>query len=339
MRLSIVTGATGFVGAALVARLIADGDRVRAIVRPGDPLAPALRARHPAAALEIVPADVTDAAALVPAFAGAARVFHAAALVHAWAPWSEFRAVNVGGAENVARATMEHQVGRLVHVSTTDVFGLAAGDRVLDERSPYRRWHEPYADTKIEAEELLWQWRREHGLPLTVIHPGWVYGPGDRAFFPGLAEAIGGGLMLFWARGVRLAWTYVENLVDACLRASEEARAIGEGYIVYDTLEGPALEDVCRRIADRIGAPPPTRHVPYGLALLAARGMELAWRVVGARSAPPLRSVDVKAFGDQWRFSNAKARRDLGWSPRVGVEDGMQRALDFLAEQRAPRAG
>ncbi len=334
MPLSVVTGAGGFVGGALVRRLLAEGDQVRAVVLPRDPAAATLRAAHSGHALEVVEADVTDLVALAPAFAGATRVFHAAALVHAWAPRQRFRAVNVGGAVNVARAAVEHGVGRLVHVSTTDVFGFADGGRVLDESSPYRRWNEPYADTKIEAEEMLWSWRRARGLPLTVIYPGWVYGPGDRAFFPGLADAIAGGLMTFWARDVRLAWVYVENLVDACVRASETPAAVGEGYIVFDTLDGPTLEDVCARIATRIGARPPTRHAPYGVALGVARLLEGAWRVVGATSPPPLRSVDVKAFGDQWRFVNDKVRRDLGWSPRVDVDEGMRRALDDLVEHR-----
>ncbi len=167
-----------------------------------------------------------------------------------------------------------------------------------------------------------------------MIYPGWVYGPGDRAFFPGLAEAIAGGFMVFWGRGIRLAWAYVDNLVDACVQASEAPRAVGESFIVYDTLEGPSLEDVCGRIAARIGAAPPTWHVPYVLALAVARVSEHLWRIAGARSAPPLRSVDVKAFGDQWRFSNAKARRELGWSPRIGIDEGMERALDALMARR-----
>lgn len=343
MGLSVVTGGAGFVGSALVGRLIADGDRVRAVVPPNDPCTPDLlndpfkpdlRAAYASGVLEIVSADVTDWAALAPAFAGATRVFHTAALVHAWAPWERFWAVNVGGARNVARAVLEHGVERLVHVSTTDVFGFPEGARVLDERSPFRRWREPYADTKIEAEQLLWAWRRERGLPLTVIYPGWVYGPGDRAFFPGLAEAIAGGFMVFWARGIRLAWAYVDNLVDACVQASAAPQAVGEGFIVYDTLDGPSLEDVCRRIAARIGAAPPTRHVPYALALGVAQLSECLWRVVGARSAPPLRSVDVKALGVQWKFSNAKARRELGWSPRIRIDEGMECALEALRARR-----
>jgi nucleoside-diphosphate-sugar epimerase len=89
---------------------------------------------------------------------------------------------------------------------------------VLDERSPFGRRCEPYADSKLGAETRPWELRRTEGLPLTVIYPEWVYGSGDRAFFPGRADAIAGGCML-WARDVRLAWIYVKNLVDACLAA------------------------------------------------------------------------------------------------------------------------
>ncbi len=333
MAVAVVTGATGFVGGALVRRLLAAGDRVRAVVAPADPSAPPLYAMAASQQLEVIEADVRDAAALAPAFAGSERVFHAAALVHAWAPADAFVAVNVGGAANVARAARAHGVGRVVHVSTSDVFGLADGARVLDERSPFRRWDEPYADSKIAAEELLWRAHRDDGLPLSVVYPGWVYGPGDRAFFPGLADAIAAGFMVFWARDVRLAWTYVENLVDACLAVSADPRAVGEGYLAFDTLEGPTLEEVGARIATRIGARRPWLHVPYPAALAIARTLETIWRTVGARTGPPLRTVDVKAFGDQWRFSNAKLRA-LGWSPRVDVDAGMEAALDFLAATR-----
>jgi nucleoside-diphosphate-sugar epimerase len=332
---SVVTGAGGFVGQALVRRLLAEGDRVRAIVLPRDPAAAALHAQGGGPGrLQVIEADVTDSATMAPALAGAQRVFHTAALVHAWAPRAAFRRVNVDGTRHVAEAAHRHGVLRFVHVSTTDVFGLPAGDDVITEATPYRAWHEPYADTKIEAEQWLWQCHRATGLAVSVIYPGWVYGPGDRAFFPALAAAIADGSMLFWARDIRLAWVYIDNLVDACLLASAHPAAVGQGYLVYDTLEGPTFEDVCARIAATIGAPAPTRRVPYAVALAAAHGLQTLWRVLRRPIPPPLRTVDVKAFGLQWRFSNAKVRRELGWTPRVSVEDGMARALAALRNEQ-----
>ncbi len=332
--LVLVTGAAGFVGQAIVRRLLAEGWRVRALALAGDPAAGELQRLEPHAALEIVAGDVTDAACVSAACARVTHVFHTAALVHAWAPWARFRAVNVGGTENVARAAHAAQVARLVHVSTSDVFGIPSDDAVLDEASPYRRWHEPYADTKIEAERWLWEFRRASGLPLSVVYPGWVYGPGDKAFFPGLAEAIGDGSMLFWRRHVRLPWVYIDNLVDACLLAAMHPGAVGRGYLVHDGDDGPTLQDVCGRIADRIGAARPTLHLPYPLVLAAAWLLERLWRLARAQTPPLLRSVDVKAFGFQWHLSTRRVRDELGWAPRVDVGTGMAAALDYLVRSR-----
>lgn len=330
-RISVVTGAAGFVGQALVRRLLSEGNTVRAVVLPGDPLGQELvdlaAAGH---ALEVVCGDVCDPASIAPAFAGASRVFHAAAMVHSWVPWQRYREVNVFGSRNVARAAAEAGVRRLVAISTSDVFGLPVGETVFDESMPLRPWGEPYPDTKIEAERLLWAEHRERGLPLSVIYPGWVYGPGDRAFFPGLAKAIASGGMFFSSHGARLPFVYIENLVDACLLASHHPEALGQGYLVYDGDDGPTLEELCARIAAHIGARPPHLHVPFRLALGVAWGMQWLWRLLPLRDAPAVTTGDIKAFGYQWRFSNAKVREQLGWTPRVSIEAGMKRAVEAL---------
>ncbi len=336
MAVSVVTGAAGFLGQALVRRLLADGDTVRAIVLPGDPRLAELRTVGDEERLQVVEADVTAAERIDPAFAGATRAFHAAALVRAWAPIAAFRAVNVGGTQNVARACLRHGV-RLVAISTSDVFGIPVADEVMDETTPVARWNEPYADTKIEAEQWLWDFHRAHGLPLSIVYPGWVYGPGDAAFFPGLARAIDDGVMVFWARGVTLAWVYVDNLVDACLLASTHPAAVGQGYLVHDDADGPTLAEACARIARAIGRRPPSLHVPYAAAFAAAATAQAIWRWLGLRSTPPLLTVDVKAFGFQWRLSAAKIRRELGWAPRIATDVGMARALAYLGAARAGR--
>src|SRR5689334_7545741 len=99
---SLVTGAAGFVGQAIVRRLLADGESVRALTLPGDPRLPELRALGAADRLEVVETDLTAANAVAPHFAGVGRVFHTAALVHGWHPWERYRAVNVGGTQSAA---------------------------------------------------------------------------------------------------------------------------------------------------------------------------------------------------------------------------------------------
>jgi nucleoside-diphosphate-sugar epimerase len=327
---SLVTGASGFVGQAIVRRLLADGDGVRALTLPGDRRLPELRALGAPERLEVVEADVTSYAAVAPHCAGVARVVHTAALVHGWHPWERYRAVNVGGTQHVARAAAAHGVTRFVHVSTSDVFGIPRGEELIDESTPYREWGEPYPDTKIAAERWLWQFHRESGLPVSVIYPCWVYGPGDQASFPSLRAAIDDGFMVFWHRHTRLFWSYIDNLADAVLLAATHPAAVGNGYLVHDGEDGPTLQEVCARIAAQAGRPAPTRHLPYGVAFGAAWLAQAVWRVLRLRGAPVLLTNDVKSFGLQWRISNAKLRRELGWAPRVGIADGMAAALEYL---------
>jgi nucleoside-diphosphate-sugar epimerase len=329
----LVTGAAGFVGLALVRRLVADGAAVRALALPGDPRLPELRALD----VEIVEADVTDGAAIAPHLAGVERVFHCAALVHGWHSWERYRRVNVDGTRTVARAAHAASVARFVHVSTSDVFGIPRDGRLVDESSPFREWHEPYPDTKIAAERWLWRFHREHGLPLSVVYPGWVYGPGDHALFPGLAQAIADGLLVFWQRDTRLAWAHVDNLAEAITRVAAAPAALGQGYLVHDDADGPTLEEVGARLAALLGRPARPRYVPYGVAFAAAAAAQAVWRLCRLRGAPPVLTADVKAFGFRFRFATAKIRA-LGWTPRVGIVDGMHDAFAYFAARRSAPA-
>jgi nucleoside-diphosphate-sugar epimerase len=266
--------------------------------------------------------------------AGVERVIHAAALVHGPHPWARYRAVNVGGTQTVARAARTAGVRRLVHISTSDVFGLpprrAAEPPLFDEATPFAPWGEPYPDTKIEAERWLWQYQRDAGLPVSVVYPGWVYGPGDAALFPALAQALRDGRLVFWQRDTRLAWVQVDNLADAVARVARESAAAGHGYLAHDDADGPTLEEICARLAAVLGVAFQPRYLPYPLAFAAAAVLQGAWRLLPLRGAPPLLTNDVRAFGHRFRFSTARLRA-LGWSPRIDVATGMAQALAVFA--------
>jgi len=333
--LSLVTGACGFVGQAIVRRLLADGDTVRALALPNDPRRAELQS---AGRLEILDADVTQPQTLTAPLAGVERVFHTAALVHGWHPWARYEAVNVGGTQNVARAAQAAGVRRFVHVSTSDVFGIPRRGEAIDEETVYAPWHEPYPDTKIAAEQWLWGFARQSGLAVSAIYPCWVYGPGDQAFFPSLADAIADGVMCFWHRHTHLYWAYVDNLADAVVLAGTHPAAVGNGYLVHDGEDGPTLQEVCARIAAVVGKRPPTLHLPYAVALGAAATAQVAWRTFRLRGAPLLLTNDVKSFGFQWHISNAKLCNELGWVPRVSIAQGMDAAIEYLRERRRSRA-
>src|SRR5690606_33442 len=130
--------------------------------------------------------DIRDKASVMNACVGCHIVFHAAAVVTDWAPKQLFDEVTVEGTRHVCEGALAAGVERLVKVSTNDVFGLDESE-VMDETFPMRSWHEPYSDAKMAAEEIAWTYHREKGLPVTMVYPCWVFGPGDRTFVPLLA--------------------------------------------------------------------------------------------------------------------------------------------------------
>jgi len=324
MKQVLVTGATGFIGGHLVARNLEAGNRVRALVRPANPGIPELERRG----VEVFEGDIRDRDAVRRAVKGTDVVFHCAAVVTDWGPWELFQEVTVGGTENVCRSVLESGAGRLVHVSTNDVFGLDES-RVLDEACPFRPWNEPYPDAKIQAEELARALHRERSLPLTLVYPCWVYGEGDRTFVPLVADAIRKREMVFWRKNAIVWPTYIENLMDLMMLVARDERAVGNGYLVHDG-ESVTFQEFCGQISDALGVKRVRMHIPYAAAHAAARVMEVAGKVLRSEKRPLLTTYSVKNLGSRLRFSIEKAEQELGWRPAVSLPEGLARTLAWL---------
>ena len=336
---TLVTGATGFVGGNLVERLLAEGHRVRALVLPDDP-----GCRRLSAALGYPPdlewavGDITDAASLDGAFEGIRYVFHCAAMVTGSASQSTFRNVNVTGTANVCRSSLFHSVVRLVVVSTADVFGLPKRDEVFTEQSPYRPWGEPYPDTKIAAAEFVRDCRQRRGLSATLVYPGWVYGPGDPAFFPTVIDMVRSGIAPVWGDGSRFAidFVHVSDLCDAMIAAIGEDAAAGEDYLVLDDKADLTVGDVYRVAAEELGVKLRVPWLPQWLVYSVAVATHTLWRM-GIVGEPAVRTNDVKSFGYNFRFSAEKAHRLLGWSPQHPTRSCVREALRAVIQQGRPQ--
>ncbi len=320
----LVTGATGFIGGHLVRANLKRKKKVRAFVLPGDPGEAALGALG----VEVVHGDITDYESVRRAVKGVNIVFHCAAVVTDWAPWSLFERVTIGGTENICRAASEEKVSRFVDMSTNDVFGVDES-AVMDETFPLRPWKEPYPDSKIEAEEISWRYHREKGLPVTMVYPCWVYGEGDQTFVPLIADAIIKRDLIFWRKDVLVWPTYIENLVDLLMLISEDKRAVGNGYLVHDG-ESVTFQEFCAQIAGTLGVKPITTHIPYFAAYAAGFVMELLWKLMSKKTRPLLTTYTVINLGSRFRFSIAKAARELGWKPRVSYREGFARTMAWL---------
>lgn len=311
-----VTGG-GFIGAALVGRLVADGHRVI-----GVDVADAARAAVEAAGGEFRRADVSDAAATVAALAGCERVVHTAAIVSDWGAMDHFVRVNVVGTRNVLDAAQAAGASRVVCLASVAVWGYEFSGEMAEDAPP-RPCGMPYIDTKGAAEVLAL------GRGATVVRPGDVYGPGSVPWTVRPLEAMRSGAFRLPGRGEGLMTpVYVDDLVDGVVRALFAPGAAGRAYTVWDG-EAVSARDFFAFHARMLGFHAAPR-LPRPLVVGAALALEAVAR---ARGRPPSVSRAALTYiSRRGTYPNARAREELGWAPRVHLAEGMRRTEAWARE-------
>jgi nucleoside-diphosphate-sugar epimerase len=317
---ALVTGGTGFVGGALARRLHAEGARVTALGRN----------RAAGAALEregiaFVAADLADAQAVDAACRGQDWVFHSGALAAPWGPYEEFYAANVTGTENVVAGCRQGSVRRLVHVSTPSVYFADQPRRDVAEGDPLPARHlSDYAATKLLAEQVV---ARAHqaGLPVITIRPRAIIGPGDTALLPRLIRPLRRGILPVIGDGQNLAdLTCVENVVDALLLCAEAPDALLGRTFNITNGEPMKLWDMVRTLCGLLGFPPPRWRLSLPAALRLAGAIERVYAIVLPNREPPLTRFAVRGVALDATLDITAARRDLGYAPRVSVDEGLR---------------
>jgi nucleoside-diphosphate-sugar epimerase len=309
---ALVTGATGFLGGRLTAKLRARGDDVVALVRRDDVRLDGV---------EVVRGDLSDRAALARAMEGADAVFHVAAMYKVGIPSREREAMveaNVRGTENVLDAARDAHVPRIVYVSTVNVFGNTHGE-VVDET--YERigehWLSTYDWTKVLAHRVALD-RIERGAPVVIAMPGAIYGPGDHSELGAqLAQARDGKLKMKALSDVGVNAVHVDDVADGLLLVHAHGR-IGESYVLGGEIT--RLGEMIDTIARLAGVAPPRVTMPTALIRLATPLGPLVGRVM--QTGPNLRELISASAGVTYWASDEKARRELGYEPR-GLEAGL----------------
>ncbi|MBA4065494.1 MAG: epimerase [Isosphaera sp.] len=322
----LVTGATGFVGSHVAVALARRGDAVRALARPG-----ADTSFLEQLGATVVRGDLADPASLGPALDGVGVVVHCAAKVGDWGPVDEYRKVNVEGLRALLDATLGKPLHRFVHVSTLGVYE-ARHHHATDETEPLPDRHiDGYTQSKVEAERLALQYHRKQQVPVTVLRPGFVYGPRDRSILPRLADRLRERSVILIARGkYALNTTFVGNLADAVLLAIDSPAAVGEVFNVTDG-EFVSKRRFFDAVADGLGLKRPKGFpsVPVWLARFMANWRESVFRKKGKPHPPRITQAQLKFAGLNLDFSIAKARTRLGYSPRVLFDEGMKQATEW----------
>lgn len=313
---ALVTGASGFVGRALLQALRRNGQSVRVLVRRAD-------ARIAMLANQVVVGDLGDPRIVDHAVQGARVVYHVGAAMGG-SP-REFEAATVWGTRNVVDACLRHITPKLVYVSSMSVLDHAGRDpsRPIDEDAalePYPERRGSYTQTKLVAENYVREAIRERGLAAVVVRPGQIVGPGSEYTTPNGTLAIAGRWIAVGAASQALPLVYLDDVVDALLMAAWAPGATGRVVHVVDpavVTQGEYLAGVRRKRAGGLRL----ARWPTPLLLALAGGVELLGKLLGRNV--PLTRYRVRSLRPLANFDQRVAREVLGWEPRVGVRRGM----------------
>src|SRR3989442_7414091 len=340
----LITGATGLLGDHLLQALQQRGEQIRALVLPAENAEKLI-----AQGVEVVRGDVTDADTLAPAVKDIEIIIHLAGMMGVERPLADYRLVNVTGSGNLYQAAQKAGVRRFVHTSSHTVYGLGYG-RFLTEKDALRADPEPYSVNKAQGDRLIRRLMLNSDVETVILRPGTFFGPGDRLHFGRIAQRMKNGKGVIIGRGDNaLPFCYVTDVVQGFLLAAYHENAPGNVYNITNDRPLTQLE-MCNAIADAADSVRPTRHLPY---LPIYYGSIVAEKVVArvTRTKPVVTQLGAMMFGSDNRHSVEKARRELGYEPKVDLRTGITLAAEWFnaggmnevavtqASQNAPLAG
>lgn len=312
-----ITGASGFVGRAIVLRLGRDGHDLTALLLPKE-------AGPDWSGVRCVRGDITRPETLVNAMDGMDAVIHLAGAVGYGVSWAQCRRLNVEGTNNVIRVAVALGVRRFIHMSSVSVYGRVSGKR-LGEEAPMKKINDPYGDTKIEAEQVVRTFEEKGKLDATVIRPTMIYGPGDRLFLPKIIENLAAGRARIIGRGDHAVDAiHVKDAADFVSLVLTRPDTIGRTYNLNHP-NNPYWHQFIAATAVALGVPVPDRRIPYHLAIVLAGVLELTAKLTGK---PPLVTrYGVRNVGRPYDYSTRRMTRELGFQPKIDLIDGIRECV------------
>ena len=324
---AVVTGGGGFLGGAVTRLLRQRGDSVCSFTRSRYPWLDEL-------GVEQSLGDLANLADVERAVTGCDVVFHVAAKAGVWGRYSAFFDTNVTGTQNVIAACKKHGVRRLVYTSTPSVVHAGKDVEGADESLPYPKHFEAYySETKAKAEKAVLA-ANGPDLATVSLRPHLIFGPGDPHLIPRIiAAAKAGKLKRIGTKTITVDVTYIDNAAQAHLDAADRldigTPPAGKAYFLSNG-EPVELWPFIARVLAEAGAPPVTKTISAWKARLAGRVMEVLYWLLPLPGEPPMTRFVASQLSTSHWYDISAARRDLGYAPKVSVEEGLKRLGERL---------
>jgi 2-alkyl-3-oxoalkanoate reductase len=324
---ALVTGGGGFLGGAVVRLLQHRGDAVRSLTRSAYPWLDEL-------GVEQSLGDLADPEAVERAVAGCDIVFHAAAKAGVWGRYADYFSTNVTGTENVIAACKKHGIRKLVYTSTPSVVHGGGDIENGNESLPYSRHFDAYYPaTKATAEKAVLAANGPE-FASVALRPHLIWGPSDPHLIPRLlTRARIGKLRRIGSRPIKVDATYIDNVADAHILAGDKL-AVGSpvaGKVYFISNDEPVeLWSFIDRILAAAGLPPLTRTVSAWKARLAGRVLEWMYWLFRLPGEPPMTRFVANQMSTAHWYDISAAKRDLGYEPKISIEEGLIRLGESL---------
>lgn len=317
----LVTGGTGFTGHNLSKKLLEMGHEVRLLVRSKARVALTANNRR----LEVMEGDIRDSNAVERAVAGVQKIFNIAAMYRSAASVDkDYHDIHVMGTRYLLEAALRHDVQRVVHCSTVGVHGDVKEPPATEE-SPYAP-ADIYQRTKLEGELMAREFAEKNSLPLSVIRPTAIYGPGDMRLLKLFRLAVKKIIPVIGTGKIYYHMVYIDDLVDGFILAAENEAAVGEVFIIGGD-ENMILDDLLSTIARITDSPNRKIHIPAGPFQLAGTLCEKICIPFGIE--PPIYRRRVDFFTKSRSFDISKAKKLLGYSPKYALYSGLSRTAEW----------
>lgn len=324
----LVTGGGGFLGSAIVTRLVKRGDRVKSFSRGFYPELAAM-------GVEQIRGDISDKAAVKHAFRGINLAFHVAAKPGVWGDYGTYYRTNVIGTQNVIAACKKHNVSRLVYTSSPSVVFNGADMEGVDESVPYpEKFHAHYPRTKAMAEQAVIAAADER-LKTIILRPHLIWGPQDNHLVPRIIKRAN--RLVKVGNGKNLVDTiYIDNAADAHIQAADrlEQNHNLSGRVYFISQDNPVpLWEMVNNILNAAGLVPVQRSISRSTAWMIGAVLEIFYKMFRINTEPGMTRFLADELSTAHWFDIGAAKKDLGYAPKISMEEGLLRLEKWLRDQ------